>query len=89
MGYLCGEDLGQILGSNVSLRHSIIAAIAQELAYYTVGEWGERGAMMGVLQLFSELFNSVWRSGEDETNSYCGITAMLLLVVLVATWIGA
>ena len=46
---------------------------------------------MGV-QLFSELFNSVWRSGEDEMNSYCGIAAMLLLVVLVAiadTWIGA
>ena len=46
---------------------------------------------MGV-QLFSELFNSVWQSGEDEMNSYCGIAAMLLLVVLVATaatWIGA
>ena len=34
MGYFCGEDLGQMLGSNVSLRHSIIAAIAQELAYF-------------------------------------------------------
>ena len=24
MGYFCGEDLGQMLGSNVSLSHSII-----------------------------------------------------------------
>ena len=37
--------------------------------------------MYGV-QLFSELFNSVWRSCEDD---YCGIAAMLLVVVLVAT----